>query len=244
LADRPSLTKVYKPLLLNKFMDRQVVEQIDRILGQYSYNDRANLLGASGLIFDKQTKRATLVDYVPSSYLTRDKNGTCLKLTKLALEDIKREFGDSLEVRAVTGNEPRFFPEGKGLHNYLIVNSKGNSFVVDPCFRYIAPFEDSGYSVKEDLVDFSMLKGGSITLEQDDSAPLQSNSDGIIRVGLKLEKDLFKLVIAALTKDRKEHLYYYYGKNFFTHALIPYLEEPIDPVEKKVKELVENAKIL
>ena len=177
---------------------------------------------------------------------TRDKKGTCLKLAKLALDEINKEFGDRLEVRAVIGYDPRFFtPENQGKHNYLVVGSGKEALVVDPSFKYVAPLNDSGYKPIEDLTDFSLLYQMDLVLRPDDAIPLLVNNRGeLVRLSFEVKQDSIKFVIFTTEKDGKDHLNYSCGKKISTGEFIPDEVRPQHALEEKVIDLVRNSIIV
>jgi hypothetical protein len=227
-------------------IDQKAIERIREIICSYVYSDLNNLLEASALVYDRALSMAVLVDYVPEDYSTRDNNGTCLKLTKLALDEIRKEFEGKLEVRAVTGHAPTLFtPKNQGLHNYLIISSGKDAFVVDPSLKYIAPLEGSGYTPIEDLTDFSLLYQSNLMLGPDDAVPLLINSDGgLVRLGFEISRDLFKLIIFTTEKDGKDYLNYSCGKTILSGKFIPDKIGPQHALEEKLTELVKNSTII
>ena len=220
-------------------MKQDVMDRIKEIIGVYTYSDLANLLGINKLSYDPEALLVKLGGYVPEDYLTRDKNGTCLKLTKIALDELKREFGESLDVRAVSGYESRFFnPKEEGIHNFLIVEDPDlGSFVVDPSFKYVGELAFSPYRVVNDLVDFSLLYQPDLILGNKDAIPLFFCPVGLVMLAVKIDSELFELQVVTTEPDG-DHLNYSYGRRILTGELIPNPEEPTHELEKKVRELV------
>ena len=218
---------------------QQTIGRIQQMMGSYRLDDTCCLLGAERLLYDVSRARVRLIGYIPSDYMANGKNGSCLKLTKLALDEVQHEFGPEIPVVAVSGTEPRFFlSENHGLHNFLIVNHNGVNIVADPSFQYAAEMSGSEYKAFR-KTDFNQLSRKDLDMKNEEAVPLALGPDGLIKLGAFISKDTLRLVIATLGYDGRLMLNYQCSTNLTTGEQT--FDEPCHPLEEKVKQLVKSA---
>lgn len=213
------------------------------IIQPFAYSDVQNLLGTERLYYDPRYNRIRLDGFIPEDYVERDLEGTGIKLVKLAQKRIETELQE-LEVKAVTGYEPKFFiRELGGNHPFLIVNTRGQEdfTVVDPSFKYIGPLEGSGYEMLVDWVDFTPLDHSYIGMGDETSIPLILNINlELVRLGLKFEESKLKLTVHTQhprTNRSSSNFEYEIDTTTKQHQG----NTPNGELEEKVKELVMHA---
>ena len=135
--------------------------KLREIIQPLVYSDESSLLETKRLYYDSRPhiRKIRLDGFIPENYLRRDLEGTGTKLVKLTQERIEAKLPE-LEVKAVTGYEPRFFlRELGGNHPFLIVNTRGQDdiTVVDPSFKYVGALQGADYGVTTEWCDFAPL---------------------------------------------------------------------------------------
>jgi len=226
-----------------KYADLDFQDRVEEYILAYTFSDKANLLGTKALRYDKSTKQLVLLGFIPEDYLTRDKEGTCLKLTKLAFDALSSEFEGEKRFIPVEGYEPKFFQRKNGsTHYFLVTEHEGTKYVVDPSFGVVTPLNGSGYETVSENVPFSDLNSRDLVLQDGDVIPIYTNDDGkLVSLVTEIDPDRLILTLISARPGLEGPLTYLFASGIDFSTRKAYSTTPVSELEKKIGELVENS---
>lgn len=166
------------------------------LVANYVYGQFNILENEMTILYNPKTRQIQFDPFY--NYDVHLKRGSCSELMNIAYSEILKKYPE-LHVTRVVGNDPNFFINPLSKHCFLFVSERdlmnGKSYsheaedieqvieqdplIVDPCFKTVVPFSDSGYKVQKLMNQgFRVLYSNKCILSHDRGVPLGFDAQG------------------------------------------------------------------
>jgi len=225
----------------------QIIQAGRKIVAEFEFDDTQNLLDAGLLLYSPGQKRVLLKQYLPIDYLTRDKKGTCFKLTKLALDGLRERFPSGIDIQAAGGYDPRFFKRTKKGHIFHFFAAayllRQPTIIIDGSFKFVGYLQGSGYEIEQHTVPSFGRKDNDLMLTDQSATPLiletEDGQEYIDSFGIIFEGQELQVMIERRYESGESENIYVCKKDIKVGTTT--IQDPTNPLEEKVKQLTETA---